>query len=163
MPKYNLVNFTNETLEETRKNWESIIDEDAFELEFGTAFTWASQHIQSVEGDSVALRLHNTDSDRTDAIVEIVSSRKGAMNKLLKVIPSPKFWDVNNQRDEIVSLYTEAFFKVITMAGFKPSNKVKIYGRDDEMLSILRSIQNIWNIKGSKVDFEGRFFAITWL
>ena len=110
----------------------------------------------------MAFGLLNNDNGNTDAIVEIVTSRKGTLSKLLKVIPSPEFWDVNNRRDDIVQLYTETFFKLITQGGFGVmSRKVKIYGRDDEMMSILRSIHNAWSIPQSSAEFEGRFLAIT--
>lgn len=162
MAKHELRNFTAATWESTVQNWKALIDEDAFELELTPALEWVKTHMEHVEGDSVALQLYNKDSSRTDAIVEIVTSRKGQMHKMLKVIPSPMFWDVDNQRSQIVELYIEVFVRVISYGGFKSDHKVKIYGRDVEMMSILRSIHSMWSIEKSKAEFEGRFLTITW-
>jgi hypothetical protein len=161
MAKYKLIPFTQQSLNDANKRWEGIAGEDGFDLEFAPMFTWAQGHIEHQDGDSMAFDLHNNDNDNTDALVEIVTSRKGALSKLLKVIPSPEFWDVNNRRNDIVQLYTETFFGLITLGGFGASRKVKIYGRDDEMMSILRSIHSAWAIPKSTAEFEGRFLAIT--
>lgn len=162
MSNYQLLEFTDATFESTKEAWLKLMDEDAFELEMAPLFGWAKQHMNHADGDSVALRLYDDETGRTDAIVEVVSSRKGQMSKLLKVIPSPRFWDINNQRAEILQLYVDAFVNVITSRGFKANHKVKIYGRDDDMLSILRSIHSAWSFDQSKADFEGRFLTITW-
>ena len=100
-------------------------------------------------------------SSKTDALVEVVASRKGQLSKLLKVIPSPEFWDINNSRQAILDIYTETFFNMITTGGFGKERKVKLYGRDDDMMSILRSIHGNWAIPHSKAEFEGRFLAVT--
>lgn len=161
MTKYALISFTQQSLDEAHKRWEGIAGEDGFDLEFAPMFIWAQSHIKHQDGDSMAFNLHNNDNDNTDALVEIVTSRKGTLSKLLKVIPSPEFWDVNNRRDDIVQLYTQTFFGLITLNGFGASRKVKIYGRNDEMMSILRSIHRAWAIPKSTAEFEGRFLAIT--
>ncbi len=161
MSKYKLINFDSTSLLEARNKWEAMAGEDAFDLEFSPLFEWAGNHLAHVDGDSLALNLHNNDALRTDAIVEVVSSRKGKMSKLLKVIPSPMFWDVNNSRADIVTLYTDIFFEVLTRQGFDSSRTVKLYGRDDEMMSILRSIHGVWSMPNTKVEFEGRFLTFT--
>ncbi len=103
----------------------------------------------------------NNDTLHSDAIVEVVTSRKGAMSKLLKIIPSPEFWDINNSRGSIVDIYAETFFNMITSGSFGNQRKIKLYGRDDAMMSILRSIHSNWLIEQSTAEFEGRFLAIT--
>jgi hypothetical protein len=162
MSKYELLDFSSETLELTRQSWLEMLDEDVFESELSPAFEWAGMHMKHIDGDSVALQMLDTESKMAVAIVEVVTSRKGQMFKMLKVIPSPAFWDVDNCRKEIIDLYIGVFMNVITSNGFKSNHKVKIYGRDDAMLSILRSIHSMWPVGKGKADFEGRFFAITW-
>lgn len=161
MSKYSLINFTVDTLEQTRQAWEALAGPDAFDIELSPVFLWVDAHMQPVPNDSVAFCLWNKDSGRVDAIVEVVDSRKGQLSKLLKVIPSSKFWDVNNNRDAIVQLYVEVFFNVITGDDLMTSRKVKLYGRDDEMMSILRSIHAHWAVQNSSAEFEGRFLAIS--
>lgn len=161
MSGYALIAFTQESLSAAKCCWEQITGEDAFDLELLGVFDWAATHLQQTDGDSVAFNLWNQVASRTDAIVEVVTSRNGAMTKLLKIIPSPEFWDINNSRKEIVKIYTEIFYHVITKDGFDRQRKVKLYGRDDDMMSILRSIHSIWSFSNSKAEFEGRFLAIT--
>lgn len=161
MSKYALIPFTDESLGQARAAWEGIAGPDAFDLEFSTVFSWVESHMHPKQNDSVAFCLWNKDVAQVDAIVEVVDSRKGQLSKLLKVIPSPKYWDVTNLRHEIVQLYVEVFFNVITGGGFDKSRKVKLYGRDDEMMSILRSIHAHWAIQNSSAEFEGRFLSIS--
>ncbi len=161
MSKYSTVSFTEALVQGAKKEWEAFAGGDAFDLELSPVFSWVETHMAVAPNDSVALCLWNNDSNRTDAIVEIVDSRKGKLSKLLKVIPSPRFWDVNNARGEIIQLYTEVFFNVITAGGFGQSRVVKLYGRDDEMMSILRSIHAYWAVQNSTAEFEGRFLAIS--
>lgn len=161
MSKYSTLNFTKDLCQAAKREWEDIAGGDAFDLELSPVFSWVETHMDVAPNDSVALCLWNNDSKRTDAVVEIVDSRKGKLSKLLKVIPSPRFWDVNNVRGEIIQLYTEAFFNVITAGGFGSSRVVKLYGRDDEMMSILRSIHAAWTVSNSTAEFEGRFLAIS--
>lgn len=163
MSKYTLIPFTAESLATARGAWEAIAGTDAFDVEYSTFFDWAGSHIVAKEHDSQAFNLSNNDAGgRTDAIVEVVASRKGALSKLLKVIPSPQFWDVSNSRQEIITLYVEVFFQVIVSRGLNGEKRtVKLYGRDDDMMSILRSIHSHWALPNTSADFEGRFLTIT--
>jgi hypothetical protein len=163
MSKYSLIPFTPESLANAKRAWEAIVGIDAFDVEFAPFFEWAEGHIDPKEHDSRAFDLSNNDVEgRTDAIVEVVDSRKGALSKLLRIIPSPQFCDVTNSRAELVQLYTETFFQVIVAGGLHgQQRKVKLYGRDDDMMSLLRSIHSHWAVPDSSADFEGRFLAIT--
>ena len=160
MAKYTTIPIDLENVSGIRKSWEELAGADAFDLEFSPTFSWVETHMSVTANDSVALCLWNNDCQRADAIVEIVSSRDGQLSKLLKIVPSPYFWDVNARREEIIQLYIEVFFNAITSGGFGKSRKVKLYGRDDEMMSILRSIHAHWAIPNSQAEFEGRFLAI---
>lgn len=161
MARYSTIPFDLETLSKIRTSWEELAGNDAFDIEFSPIFSWVETHMTLTDNDSVALCLWNNDCHRAEAIVEIVSSRGGQLSKLLKIVPSPYFWDVNARREEIIQLYIEVFFNAITSGGFGRSRKVKLYGRDDEMMSILRSIHAHWAIPNSQAEFEGRFLAIS--
>lgn len=162
MSKYSLENFSTETLEATRSHWTALVDADAFDIELEPFFGWASNHIVYKDGDSVAFALRNNDTTFVDAIVELVESKGGNMHKMLKVVPSPAFWNLSSMRDDLIGLYVETFFEIVKKVGFKASRKIKIYGRNDEMMSLLRSIHATWAVPESKAEFEGRFLAITW-
>ena len=161
--KYELKRFTNAECAEARAAWEAIAGHDAFYLEFAPFFSWVETHIEPQEHDSMALQLVNLGADgRVDAIVEVVDSRKGTLSKLLKIVVSPQFWDVNDSRNSIVVIYSEIFTQFIIGFGTDLSRRnVKIYGRDDDMMSILRSVHAHWSVPGATADFEGRFLAIS--
>ena len=162
MSKYKLVELTQNLIDPTKESWQSLIGEDAFSLEFGLIFDWVEAHMQAIDGDSLAKGMLNNDTGQIAAFVEIVSGRKGQMHKLLKVVPSPYFWDVTTRRLEVIELYIDVFFSVLSSHGFKSLHKVKIYGRSDEMMSLLKSIHSLWSIPGSSAEFEGRFLSIHW-
>lgn len=162
MSKYSLENFTAESLEETKVHWSGLVEADAFDVEMGPFFGWATSHITVKEGDSVAFALRNNDTSHVDAIAEVVESKGGNMHKMLKIVPSPQFWDLSKMRQDLLNLYIETFFHIIQKVGFKSSRKIKIYGRNDEMMSLLRSLHAVWGVPNSKAEFEGRFLAITW-
>ena len=160
MAKYKLAEFTDSLFNTTKAAWSNLVDDDAYEIEVLTQLQWVESHLVQKDHDSFAMALVNNDSDNVDAIVEIVSSKKGAMVKLLRVILSPEFWDITSKRDDVINIYLDVFFNFIAANAIQSGSKVKIYGRTDEMMSLLRSIHSNWNVQGGVADFEGRFLTV---
>lgn len=161
MAKYQIRQFTPERLEQVRKRWREIAGDDEFDIEFMGLFDWCQTHIKPSEGDSQAWELYNTDTSGCDAIIDMVDSRKGTLSKLLKLFLSPVFWDVESKREEVISLYIDAFVEVIKNGAVKGAKDVKLYGRNDLMLSLLRSIHAHWCVDGANASFQGRFLTIS--
>jgi len=161
MAKYEIRQFTRERLEEVRQRWRGIAGDDEFDIEFMSLFEWCETHIEPSEGDSQAWELYNTDTSGCDAIIDMVDSKKGTLSKLLKLFLSPVFWDVESKRDQVISLYIDAFVEVIKNGAIKGAQDVKLYGRNDLMLSLLRSIHAHWHVPGTTASFQGRFLTIS--
>lgn len=155
--------FSDQRLADVRDRWLAIAGEDEFQVELSPFFAWCATHVQPKTGDSHALELFNAKTGETDAIVEIVNAREGKLHKLLKLIVSPRLWDIDANRDEVVSLYASAFSSVIDNGIMEGVNDIKIYGRNDLMRSILRSLHAHWPQDGfgATVKFEGRWLTFT--
>lgn len=161
MAKYKIREFTTERFEEVKERWRGHAGEDEFEIELSGFFDWCVAHLTKVDGDSQAFELYNTDTDACDAIIEMVDSRKGKLTKLLKLLLSPEYWDVEKNRDQLISLYIDAFVEAIKDGALKGAKDVKLYGRNDLMLSLLRSIHAHWQVEGTSAHFQGRFLTIS--
>lgn len=163
MQRYTIRKFTTDRLETVRQRWEGIAGEDEFALELSGLFQWCSTHVEPSDGDSQALELYSIDADKCDAIVEIVNGRKGKLSKLLKLFPSPSYWDATDRYPEVVALYAHTFALVIREGLVKGAQDVKLYGRNELMLSILRSLHAHWRTEqtGTTASFSGRWLTIT--
>lgn len=161
MAKYELRQMDTNRLNEIKNRWRGIAGEDEFDIEFAGLFEWCSSHLEPKEGDSQAWELYNTDTAASDAIVELVDSSKGKLTKLLKLFLSPVFWDVEAKREEVISLHIDAFVEVIKNGVLRGAKDVKLYGRNDLMLSLLRSIHAHWKVEGTNAHFQGRFLTIS--
>lgn len=161
MAKYEIRELTPDRLIEVRDRWRGIAGDDEFDIELAGLFEWCSSHLKHQEGDSQAWELHNQDSNQCDAIVDLVASRKGALTKLLKLFLSPNLWDVESNREAVISLYVDAFIEVIKGGLLKGAKDVKLYARNDLMMSLLRSIHAYWHVEGTKAHFQGRFLTIS--
>lgn len=159
--------FSPERLELVRQQWVDVAGEDEFEVELSTTFGWCTTHLSPQAGDSQAFELYNPELDHTEAILELVDSRKGA--KLLKLIVSPKYWparwsgDAAALAEELVRLHAAAFVEVIRQGMNREAPVVKIYGRSKLMLAVLEELRNQWpNVNsGSTATMEGRWLAIS--
>lgn len=141
---YKLNEFTATSLLETRDRWQSIAGEDEFSLEHGHLFEWAETHIDYAPeaSDSVAYGMFSEDTGRAEAIVEVIQNRKGiyGTTKMLKLLIGPKYWNAGSHLDEISQITLKALIGTIELSRQNHSRTVKIYGRNDHMLSILHSV-----------------------
>lgn len=163
MSKYKIREFTAERLAEVRRQWAGLAGDDEFAIEMAGLFDWCATHIKKQDGDSQAWELYNQDSDRCDAIVEIVDSHHGSLSKLLKLFLTPELWDADDKREQIRALHLDAYTEVIRSGVHRGAKDVKLYGRTDLMLSILRSIHAHWPAEetGAQASFKGRWLTIT--
>lgn len=166
MPDHHLRQLTPERLDVVRDRWRALSGEDEFEVEMAALFDWCGTHIAPQDGDSQALELYDRDRDETDAILEIVEGKRGAMSKLLKLFVGPHFWlaeDNQQMRVQIVELHVAAFSQVINAGIAKGAREVKIYGRSNLMLSILKALQAQWPSEQTGWDaaMAGRWLAIS--
>lgn len=165
MTRHRLNELTSERLEGIRSDWSSFAGEDEVAVELSAAFDWASQHLHEENNNSQALELRNEDTGDADAILELVTSKRGAMTKLLKVYYSPRFWGTgagNDDVDALADIFVGAFSEVVRRtARSGVVQEVKVYGRSDHMYEILSLIATKWVEDDSwSVAMEGRWLRL---
>lgn len=169
--------FTPESLAATAEHWKSISGEDEFQAELSTLFDWCDTHLEHRDGDAFALDLYDPDTEHTGAILEIVRTKRGVLTKLLKLYPSPEFWNADSdpvQRDALGQLYGDAFVAVIgdgigltdpgvIGSGTTEINEIKIFGRTNAMYELLRHVKTMWSSSrtGWDATMEGRWLALS--
>jgi hypothetical protein len=163
-PRHQLRQFTRQRFEAVRDRWRELAGgDDEFDSELAPMFEWCTSHLSPRAGDSQAFELYHVERDETDAILEVIDSRRGA--KLLKLFPSPEFWviDSDEARTRVTELYGGAFAQVIANGIAKGTPLVKIYGRSDPMVTLLQGLQTRWPAEelGSDAAMEGRWLAIS--
>lgn len=166
MPGHELRQFTPERLEAVRLRWSQLLGEDEFEVELTGLFDWCKEHLVPRDNDSHVLELYDPIRDATDAMVEIVNSKRGAMTKLLKLYVTPEYWPFDDAgvelRVQIVELHVAAFVQVLNAGMAEGAHEVKIYGRSRLMHSILLAIEKQWphETTGWSATMQGRWLAI---
>ncbi|WP_417540733.1 hypothetical protein [Microbacterium maritypicum] len=158
--RYVLRPVTAASLAAIASDWEAISGADEFQIELASAFEFARTHPDEV------LDLYDTQEGRTDALVEIVRSDRASMSKLLKLWVSPQFWEISSSalRDQLVELHASSFALVIFHGMNNNMDTVKLYGRTDAMMDVLRSLSDSWDtlgITGWSSRLDGRWLAIT--
>lgn len=155
--------FTLTRLEVVTNQWRETAGEDEFDVELAPLFNWCATHVSPRTGDSCAHELYNTETGRTDAILEVVDNARGA--KLLKLFTSPEFWaaDTKEARAQIVRLHTAAFLQVIQDGITRGIGLVKIFGRSPLMLRVLQELHTLWPSEqtGWEATMQGRWLAIS--
>jgi hypothetical protein len=154
--------FTAERLAQVRQHWSEVAGEDEFAVELAFFFDWCITHIAPQDGDSQARELYHPGRDQTDAILEVVTNRRGA--KLLTLFVSPEFWIVDSEeaRTRVAELHAAAFVLVLSAGIAKGADVVKIYGRSNQMYRVLQSLVPQWpaDSVGWDAKIEGRWMSI---
>lgn len=157
--------FTEERLAEVKASWLNIAGHDVFAVELAPTSDWAATHIVPTQGDSVALELRDTTSGDCVAIVDVVDSDMRRMSKLLKIHVSPTVWFLEGPDliKTVATIYSAAYTRVITAGLHKQVRQVKIYGRNEVLLGVLRALNENWplNEHGLTGAMHGRWFVVT--
>lgn len=172
--KYDLKELTPEVISNTKKAWErDSSDLGAFEIENGFLFDIISSYIDydtDSSNKSVFYGIFKEeDSGYAEAFVELIVAQRGqkGMTKMMKLWSSPKYWDVDSYRNELAHIYITAIIETM-QKGFRDSHKlVKIYARNDYIMTILNVIYNHLSEKAREGTiasivprFEGRWLVI---
>lgn len=148
----------NDQLEVVNSTFDHIIDAH----NFGKIIDRSNQ--------STNLALENTDSSKTDAIVEIIFARQGATSicKIMDVIPSPEI--TSKDDDEYQSYYIDILLSALAiLLQINSSTKhglTKIYARNDMARQAIHLIENVLNGKNVKIgdlNFEVKLQGPSWL
>lgn len=163
--QYELRDLDRPRLDMIRNKWSRDAGADEFAVEMGVAFDWAESHLTPSPGNSQALELCEVQADDTKAIVEVIDSREKTLTKILTLYAAPAYWspDTDKAKDEVAKLYRVALTAMLAR-GMQPSTMttIKIYGRTDGALAVLRSVVDAWHEVRSdwKAGMEGRWLAL---
>lgn len=161
MEHYRLKPLTDELLDQIAERWKQHAGDEEFEVELGALFGIC-------RGDlSFAQALANSKTDEVEALLEVVDTpfgRNGSTTKLLKIVISPEYWATNSpSRTRLVEIFASAAASVIANGIGNQRDAVKIYGRTDLMLEVLRSLTEVWDTldTGWSAAMQGRWLTIT--
>lgn len=162
--------FTVRTLAATRRSWRKEAGEEAFLTECAPIFDWAdprTNYDAQKKGDSLAYGVFAPGSLSADALVEVVVSevRAGRMTKLLKVFVAPSYWTGGQNNDQLARLFAAAIAGTIRLSSDTRSRIVKIYGRSEELLSLLYQVRNLLEQHAEELNIhcsmQGRWLEIS--
>lgn len=160
--------FSGSELSAVAFEWETLAGSDEFEVELSSVFEWASDHLVSLPGDGHAIQVFNVKEGRTQAILEMIDSRRGsrtAMSKLLKIWVSPEFWPADRDpsvRSGFVELYAGILVHMISNAMSSNMDEIRIYARTDALYHLLTDLQSGWGSLKTlwSATIEGRWFVL---
>lgn len=165
MADYRLRPMTPGMLLDVAADWKTLAGEDEFTVELAAVFDWCASHLTPTENDAHAVALVDAASGTTGAILEVITTRRGRLAKMLKIYASPYFWEVDRNdglKREVLELHAAAFVLTIADGINSGVDEIKIYGRTGPMLDILKSLEQIWNDEatGWSATLAGRWLSV---
>lgn len=167
--------FTPEIIAETRRAWLAKATQlDMPTLDYEKELDWADRHINYAEAGNDSLAYSIIDStDAVVAMIEVVYTRKGAPAmgwlKLLTVKLSPDFAPSEieshpEKAEQLFNIYTCAIIGTVELTGLHRARVIKLYGRDNTLLSLLTGIKesltrDLDSMK-FKISFNARWLVI---
>lgn len=164
--QYQLRLLDSESLDTISEAWANIAGAEEFDVELSFRLESYRKLITDPDGVTEGWALYSPTENRTDAIVQIVEGRYGTLSKLLRLEVSPRYWNSANdptRQTGLINLYAEAFVQVIAKGiGKNGTESVKLYGRNDIMMKILRGLEELWPAEGTgwNASLAGRWLVI---
>lgn len=130
---------------QTKRVWEVEAGLEEFQAELGLVFRNIAEGFDQGDFRTTHLLLEENDTPR--AILELSDSGRENYTKLVSLYLSPTYWD-NPTPTMLAEVYRAAIMSLLEVVTKGASNnlagvyEVKIYGRDREMLDILRELSN---------------------
>lgn len=153
-----------EILKNVTAEWEAEAGSDEFQAEMSFLFSAIEDDLGDMDScdDYFVLRQNGT----SRAILELIDTKRGAMTKLLSLHLSPTYWD--DPSPEMVSeVYTAAIVRTLGVGATRAitrrpgEHEIKIYGRNRELLDILRAIDNNWvDTENLTIQMMGRWLSV---
>lgn len=165
--------FDQNKLEATRVAWDSTAEDLGLPaLEYEKTMAWVSTHIRydAQHGESYAYGIFEEGKDEAVAVVDLVHSRRVrdvGVIKMLEVTMGPSLAPSQITAEnypDLVSIYGQAVVGVIALSQAHPARIIKIYGRDNDLMSLLFGLNVQFNSQNTvpiKSKIEGRWLVIT--
>lgn len=151
MLDYTLTTFSSPgDIDEVSARWRAAAGEEAYEVELVLLFDFCRENRAPRPGHGLVRGLKNASTGTIDAILETVPSPQRGMTKLLKIWVSPEFWPVDESNaaeisDELLSIHLNSYFCILEEATREGLDQVKMYGRSNVGLHLLKSVAEHWN------------------
>lgn len=152
-------------LREIQSAWEGEAGADEFQAELGMVFSGIADDLGRKHISNEYLVLEENGTPR--AVLELIDTKRGAMTKLLSLHLSPTYWD-NPTHNMVAEVYSASIISVLAVGKERASrsiadaHEVKIYGRNRELLDILRAINDNWTpTPPIEVSMAGRWLSVT--
>lgn len=170
-----LAQFTAVTLQDTQNAWISSAENMGIPcIDYEKLLLWTASHIDyTVSGDSFAYGIFDEDTTEAVAIIDIVYSRRPGPDigwlKMLSVNVGPLLsaWEVDanpSKIAQVIDIFAEAIVGTIDLTSDHKARVVKLYGRNDHLLSTLIAINERLRAIGTakfSSKMEGRWLVIT--
>ena len=152
-------------LREIQSAWEGEAGADEFQAELGMVFNGIADDLGRKDISNEYLVLKENGTPR--AVLELVDTKRGAMTKLLSLHLSPTYWD-SPTHTMLADVYSAAITSVLAVGTARANrsiagtHEIKIYGRNRELLDILRAINDNWTpTPPIEVSMAGRWLSVT--
>lgn len=148
-----LKELTMAALSNAEREWSAVMGDDLFATEFRDVFAYAERNlggdVEFSSGDLSAYRhLVDTSTGRSVALVDLIAARQGQQLRLLHIHLGPMIWDYDMgsaDASRVRDVMTTILVAVLEDASTSCSlGGVKVYGRSNDVLDILRTIADGW-------------------
>lgn len=174
MKKYAIAQFDASKFEATKDSWLNSAESLGIpDLDYVKQIDWVARHMDyQASGDSFAYGLFDEGSDVAVATVDIVYSRRASNDgwlKMLQLFLAPSYAPSVVSASplalmEILDIYSSAISGTVELTGIHPARTVKLYARNDNLMSLLAGVQQRLSAlpaSSVKCNFEGRFLVIS--
>ncbi|MFC7726182.1 hypothetical protein ACFQW6_13775 [Nocardioides sp. GCM10028917] len=171
---YTLTTFSSPgDIDEVSARWRAAAGEEAYEVELVLLFDFCRENRAPRPGHGLVRGLKNESTGSIDAILETVPSPQRGMTKLLKIFVSPEFWPIDESNtdeisEELFEIHLSSYFCILEEATRENLDEVKMYGRSNVSLHLLKLIEKHWNSDttngvetGWRATMAGRWLVLT--
>ncbi len=140
MDNFQFTQVNDQIIRDASEDWLNEVGNDLFQVEYERYFNETLLRSQDVfyaigiKGNPVVL-----------AFVEIISKHRVAKAKLLRITVHPSLLplDADGNQETLVNVYLYAVKNTFHLAATNEAREVKIYGRTDHMLNVLKTVSSI--------------------
>lgn len=169
MAKYELREFTKESLEKTEKAWLGELKKspDVFPGDVDRMFAFAKQDFDG--RNDKAYGVFADGANIADSIVQIVVTKEGRkFAKMLDCFIRPSIYEkaeVNfddSAMEKVVDIYLASIIGTLRIGGHHKANAIKVYGRTRALLTVLTIVAKHLKEEaaGAKTSIEGRWLVV---
>lgn len=171
MSAYEVRLLTADRLEAVERDWRSNMDGDVFDAEFQAVFESARRatlgDVEVGSGNTAEYsELVDRKTGETVGLIDMIRTQLSRQRKVLHIHFGPLLWDYENAQgdaDALANAYVGAVSNLLTRDDASAMlESVKVYGRSDELFSILKTTADRWPTTDINwcAEMQGRFLLL---